>query len=79
MTTIFALRAIPGAAPWLTDRTDTTTAVVVIAEDESQARALAAHESGSEGPSAWLEPGSIRVEILGTSDRPPGVILSDAA
>ena len=79
MTTIYALRAIVGAAPWLNDRTDTTTAVVVIATDEREARELAVRESGSEGNDAWLVAGSIRVEILGVSSLPPGIVLSDAS
>lgn len=67
---------------WLIERAETedvdydeTRGVLVIAESEEQARAMASKERGVEGEAAWLDPSRTTCKELVPGDAPRVVLV----
>lgn len=71
---VYVLRRGPMSKP----RYDAAFGFVVVADDEAQARQMAAQQCGDEGPDVWLS-GKLTVDILGEAlpGHMPNVWLRD--
>ncbi len=56
---------------------DATFGFVVRADEESEARELAATDPGDEGKGPWLDPAATACVCIGEGDGEPGIILRD--